>query len=258
MQRREWLKVLQRDPWFAGLAPNTVDVLLEHAVPRRYRAGERVYSVNDVSTGIFAVLSGGVRLSQYTPSGKQILFSTFSPGLWFGVISEFDGRPRPHNAVAVEASLLLHVSSASFREIVSRDWRHCFALAGAVVALFRTALEQLSGMRALPYPARVAQTLLAMSDHEQVVDPGHADPRVTQEDLAAMVGVTRQTVNRLLDEWERAGVIARGYGRVCLLDHAALAHLSAAEDAREARLTRTPTGRAPRPGLRTSPAMRRP
>jgi len=66
-----------------------------------------------------------------------------------------------------------------------------------------------------------------------------------------MVGVTRQTVNRLLTEWERAGVVARGYGRIHLSDHSALARLSAVEDAREARLTRTPTGRAQHRGLPT-------
>ena len=97
-------------------------------------------------------------------------------------------------------------------------------------------------------PTRVANSLRALREAAGL----------TQADVARRVGVTRQTVNRLLDEWERAGVIARGYGRVCLLDHAALARLSAAEDAREARLTRTPTGRVPRPGPRTSPATRRP
>jgi CRP-like cAMP-binding protein len=229
LDRTNWLRTLGRDPWFASLDPGLVELMLSLAVERKYRANEIVYSVNDVSSGMYGVLSGGVRLSQYTASGKHILFSTFSPGAWFGVISEFDGLPRPHNAVTVEPTRLLHLSSAAFREIVSRDWRYCFDMARCVVVLFRGALDLLSELRSLPYPARVAQTLLAISDHEVAVGGADADPRVTQDDLAAMVGVTRQTISRLLTEWESRGLVARGYGRIRLLDHPGLARISAME-----------------------------
>ena len=228
MDRTRWLGVLNRDPWFTSLRPELVDLMLSLALERRYAAHEIVYSANDASTGLFAVLSGGVRLSQNTESGKHILFSTFSPGTWFGVISEFDGLPRPHTAIAVEPTRLLQIPSAAFREIVSRDWRHCFDMARSVTVLFRGALEGLSALRALPYPARVAQTLLAMSDHEAAVGGDEAGPRVTQDDLAAMVGVTRQTISRLLAEWEAAGVVERRYGRIRLLDQARLGALAAA------------------------------
>ena len=229
MERARWLETLNRDPWFASLRPELVELILSLAIERRYAAHEIVYSANDPSTGLFCVLSGGVRLSQNTESGKHILFSTFSPGTWFGVISEFDGLPRPHTAIAVEPTRLLQISSHAFREIVSSDWRNCFDLARSVVALFRGALERLSALRAQPYPARVAQTLLAMSDHETAVGGDAAGPRVTQDDLAAMVGVTRQTINRLLAEWESAGLVHRLYGGVLLRDPERLARISEME-----------------------------
>lgn len=235
MDRARWLETLNRDPWFASLRPELVDLILSLAIERRYAANEIVYSANDPSTGLFCVLSGGVRLSQNTESGKHILFSTFSPGTWFGVISEFDGLPRPHTAIAVEPTRLLQISSHAFREIVSSDWRNCFDLARSVVALFRGALERLSALRAQPYPARVAQTLLAMSDHETAVGGDAAGPRVTQDDLAAMVGVTRQTINRLLAEWESAGLVRRQYGGVLLRDPERLARISEMESYPSAR-----------------------
>lgn len=229
MDRTQWIGRMERDPWFASLRPEMVALMMSLAVERRYRAGEIVYSANDPSSGLFGLLSGGVRLSQYTPAGKHIVFSTFSAGNWFGVISEFDGLPRPHNAVTVEPTRLLHLSSAAFREIVSRDWRNCFDMARSVVGLFRGALDLLSELRSLPYPARVAQTLLAMSDHEVSVGSEDPDPRITQEDLASMVGVTRQTINRLLNEWESAGLVRRRYGRIRLLDPVGLAGISSME-----------------------------
>jgi CRP-like cAMP-binding protein len=229
LDRPQWTEVLSRDPWFSSLDPGLAQLMLSMAVERKYRGNEIVYSANDAPSGMYGVLSGGVRLSQYTPAGKHLLFSTFSPGAWFGVISEFDGLPRPHNAITVEPTRLLHVSSAAFREIVSRDWRYCFDLARCVVALFRDALDLLSELRSVPYPARVAQTLLAISDHEVAVGGADADPRVTQEDLAAMVGVTRQTISRLLTDWEARGLVERGYGRIRLRDPAGLARITAPE-----------------------------
>lgn len=229
LDRNQWQDVLGRDPWFASLEPRMAGLMLSLAVERKYRANEIVYSVNDPPAGMYGVLSGGVRLSQYTPAGKHILFSTFSPGVWFGLISEFDGLPRPHNAVTVEPSRLLYLSSTAFREIVSRDWRYCFAMGRGVVVLFRHTLGLLSELRSLPYPARVAQALLAMSDHEVAVGSADPDPRITQEDLAAMVGVTRQTISRLLTAWEAQGLLQRRYGRVRLLDYPGLVRISAAE-----------------------------
>lgn len=229
MDRARWLETLNRDPWFGSLRPELVDLILSLAIERRYAAHEIVYSANDASTGIFCVLSGGVRLSQNTESGKHILFSTFSPGTWFGVISEFDGLPRPHTAIAVEPTRLLQISSHAFREIVSSDWRNCFDLARSVVVLFRGALDRLSALRAQPYPARVAQALLAMSDHEAGAGGDEVAPRVTQDDLAAIVGVTRQTINRLLTAWEDEGLVRRLYGRVRLIDPVRLARISAME-----------------------------
>lgn len=229
MDRARRLETLNRDPWFASLRPELVELILSLAVERRYAAHEIVYSANDPSTGIFCVLRGGVRLSQNTESGKHILFSTFSPGTWFGVISEFDGLPRPHTAIAVEPTLLLQIPSAAFREIAARDWRNCFDLARSVVVLFRVTLERLSALRVQPYPARVAQALLAMSDHEAGSGGDEVAPRVTQDDLAAMVGVTRQTINRLLTGWEDEGLVRRLYGRVQLVDPARLARISAME-----------------------------
>jgi len=226
-QRSEWIAKLSRDTWFASLRPEMVDQMLALAVERRYRPGQIVYAINAPSSGIFAVLSGNVRMSEYTVDGKLILSGAFSAGVWFGVISEFDGQPRPHTATAVQHTRLLHLSSPAVRELMAQDWRNCFDLGRCVVALYRRTLHSLSTLRAFDYPARVAQALLAMSDHEIVICSGDADPRVTQDDLAAAVGVTRQTIHKLLTDWEARGIIERGYGRIRLLNHRTLSRIAA-------------------------------
>jgi len=217
MDRTQLTQILCQDSWFASLRPEMADLMVSMAVRRRYRPGQMVYSMNDPRSGMFCVLSGCVRLSQFTQGGKHVLFGAFHSGVWFGLISEFDGQPRPHTVIAVEPTVLLHLPSAAVSDIMSRDWRNAFDLGRCVVALYRRTLEILSSTRTLNYQSQVARTLLALSDYALVIQEPDGAPRVTQEDLAAVVGVTRQTIHRLLTDWEARGWIARGYGRIRLL-----------------------------------------
>src|SRR3990167_6870105 len=84
-ERSLWIAKLSRDPWFASLRPEMVEQMLSLAVERRYRPGQAVYSINAPPSGMFGVLSGNVRLSEYTREGKLILAGAFSSGVWFGV-----------------------------------------------------------------------------------------------------------------------------------------------------------------------------
>lgn len=230
MNRAAMITTLRKDAWFASLRPEMTELMISMSLERRYSPGQVVYSTNDAPSGMFGVVSGCIRLSQFTPGGKHVLFGAFHAGVWFGLISEFDGLPRPHTAIAVEPTVLLHLPSRAVREIMSSDWRNAFDLGRCVVALYRRTLDILSNLRSLEYPARVAQTLLAMSDHALVVREPEAAPRVTQDDLASLVGVTRQTIHRLLSDWESRGWVARGYGRVRLLDSAALTAIATTFD----------------------------
>ncbi len=230
MNRDDKIACLNRDPWFASLRPEMADLLVDLAIERTYGAGQIVYTMDDVSTGMFCVITGGVRLSQLTPGGKHLLFGAMHSGMWFGVISEFDGLPRPYTAIAVEPSVLLRLPSAVIADIMSRHWRNAFDFGRCVVVLYRRTLALLSNHRTLDYAARTAQTLLAMSDYAIAEHKDGNEPRVTQEDLAAMVGVTRQTIYRLLAEWEAQGLIERGYGRVRLLDPVRLTSIAIATE----------------------------
>lgn len=225
-ERSLWIAKLSRDAWFSSLRPEMVHQMLTLAVERRYRPGQVIYSINAPPSGIFGVLSGNVRLSEYTRDGRLILAGAFNTGVWFGVISEFDGQPRPHTATAVQHTRILQLSSVAVRELMSTDWRNCFDLARCVAALYRRTLHSLSNLRTFDYPARVAQSLLAMSDHEIVICSGDSDPRVTQDDLAAAVGVTRQTIHKLLTDWETQGIVERGYGRIRLLNQRMLSRIA--------------------------------
>lgn len=228
-RKDEWMAMLSQDPWFASLRPEMVELLLSAATERRHAARTIVYGMNEAPDGIYAVLCGRVRLSEYTVDGRHILSGAFGRGVWFGVVSEFDGLPRPHTATAAEPTRLLHVPSAAVRDIMSRDWRNCYDMGRCVAGLYRRTLRVLSNHRKLDYPTRVAQTLLAMSDHEIVMRSAGMERRVTQEDLAASAGVTRQSINRLLNEWEERGLIERGYRHVKLVNPEGLAAIAADE-----------------------------
>ena len=235
MDRSALLETLERDAWFASLPADLVDLLLQLSVERHYQPNQLVYALNDPPSGTFGLLSGGIRMSHFTESGRHIVFATFSPGTWFGILSDFDGLPRPHNAVTVGPTRLLHLPSAGFRTLVDEHPHHVFHLARCLAVLTRASVDLLAETRTFPYPSRVAQVLLGMYDHAAAVRAADTDPRVTHEELAATVGVTRQTISRLLTDWEADGLIERRYGRIGLLDFPRLARIAAIEDGAQER-----------------------
>jgi CRP-like cAMP-binding protein len=208
---------LPPDPWFSGLAPTRRQALLARARPSTAPVGARVYGVGDPPDGFWAVVEGEVRLVSYPAIGMESVSMIVGPGAWFGELSVLDGGPRPHDAVVAKAAKLLHVPLAAFDQlaavhpIIFRD------LGILVCSRQRSALSFMAHSIAQPIAVRLTRTLLGAARAS-----GGADLQVRQEELAAMIGVSRQTVNKELKALERAGLVALSYGRIRICDPARL------------------------------------
>lgn len=208
---------LPPDPWFSGLAPARRQALLERARPSTAPAGARVYGIGDPPDGLWAVIEGEVRLVSYPAIGVESVSMIVGPGAWFGEVSVLDGGPRPHDAVVAKAVRLLHVPLAAFDQlaeihpIIFRD------LGILVCSRQRSALTFLGHSIAQPIAVRLARTLAGAARAS-----GGLDLQVRQDELAAMIGVSRQTVNKELKALERAGLVELAYGRIRICDAARL------------------------------------
>jgi len=218
-----------------------VDLIINRSVQRDVASGSLIYATGDLSTGQFAVLSGEVRLVANTNDGKHILYRVLKPGSWFGHLSVLDQQPRFQDAVATAPTRLLHLSTSTFNAIIEQEPRYVLQFSQLLCQDIREAMSMLAEMKAMPLPNRVAQVLLQTSD---VPSPSSANCRMTQEALAAMIGTSRQTVNRVLRRFEEKKMIRIEYGRVIVCNPSMLS-VAAGRD---------PTGMRPKRQVQTSVA----
>jgi CRP-like cAMP-binding protein len=215
--------VFARNAWFASLATPQREALLSKANPRHYRDGACVYNVGDAPEGLHVVQSGEVRLISYPGQGKQVLGLILTPGDWFGEISFIDGGPRPHDAVCVGNSVVLCVANREVGKLTEADpglFRHVALLC---CAHQRAALARLELMTGYAAATRLIPSLWELSRSSCT----EASPvvRVSQEELAGVVGVTRQRLNRLLQPLVHDRLIQLDYGRITILDQRRFASL---------------------------------
>jgi CRP/FNR family transcriptional regulator, cyclic AMP receptor protein len=217
MTREEMLRILMRDKWFASLPAELVGLILKHSFEREYPAGKTIFNANDEPNGQFAVLEGEVRLVSHSDNGKDVLFDRFHSGAWFGHLSVLDGLPRFQDAVACCHTRVLQLPMAGFQEIITKRPQYVVDFARLICFHIRVAMQAVIEARTSPFPERLARLLINLEGlPEKAHKPAH-QPRVTQEAIAAMTGTTRQTVSRLLKEWQRDGLISIHYGRAVIL-----------------------------------------
>jgi CRP-like cAMP-binding protein len=216
--------LVERGRWFSALPPDCRERLLNAAVLRPMQAGEALFRQGDANAGLYCVVAGSVRIGTQPQPEREMLLSVLEPPQWFGEIACLDGGPRTHDAVARTAATLLLVPLPALERLAADDprwWRFLGQLLAEKVRALFSGLEELGG---LPAPARVARRLLAMAQGHGMLAPGLAQRMVAvnQQQLGAMLSLTRQTVSEVLREFEARGLVKRRYGAIELLDWAAL------------------------------------
>ena len=159
-----------------------------------------------------------MRVGAVSSAGKEALLTLVESPHWFGEISLFDGQPRTHDAYAEGPTRLLWIPQAPLLEWLARQpeyWRDLALLMSHKLRWVFVALEQQSLLAAAP---RVAQRLLQMAEGYGERDVAQWRLQVSQEQLALMLSLSRQTINQILRSLEQAGVVRLGYGEVEIVD----------------------------------------
>ncbi|MBI6954637.1 MULTISPECIES: Crp/Fnr family transcriptional regulator [unclassified Pseudomonas] len=204
--------------WFRQLPVTVQDSLLALGRPRELAAGQRLFQRGDAPCGLYAVLEGAMRVGAVSSAGKEALLTLVESPHWFGEISLFDGQPRTHDAYAEGPTRLLWIPQAPLLEWLAfqpEHWRDLALLMSQKLRWVFVALEQQSLLAAAP---RVAQRLLQMAEGYGERDVAQWRLQVSQEQLALMLSLSRQTINQILRSLEQAGVVRLGYGEVEIVD----------------------------------------
>jgi CRP-like cAMP-binding protein len=216
----ELLSRLGGNPWFAALPPADRKALVAACERVHLAAGEMLFRQGDAvppgQGAFFGVVAGGIKASSLREDGKEAILVVLEVGNWFGEISLIDGQPRTHDATAVGDTEVLALPRPAFDRMMQRP---AFAL--AVCRLLAGRVRSLYGMvedaTLRSTRARVARRLLllARGDATQARDARPVVP-VSQEALAMMLGVSRQTLSKELQQLAREGAIELGYGKIAI------------------------------------------
>jgi CRP/FNR family cyclic AMP-dependent transcriptional regulator len=195
--------------WFSSLSPTLRAAILARANVRRLADGAPLAAKGSPAEDWTGVAKGAVRVSSVSLSGKQVSLTYVEPGTWFGDIALFDGLPRTHDATAHGPTTLLIVRKADFRELLSQHVELYDALLRLNCRRLRLMFNLIEDLNTKPLAARLAKQLLLLAKSYGIAqgEEIRIGLQLAQEDLAQLLGASRQRVNQELKELERDGVL---------------------------------------------------
>ncbi|WP_439572903.1 Crp/Fnr family transcriptional regulator [Phreatobacter sp.] len=208
-----------RTEFFAALPPEVTSRLLERAHPVKVGANQTLFIAGDPGDGCYIIDEGLLKVELASEAGVNRILALLRPGAVVGELSLIDGRPRSASVSALRASKLRFVSRAVFDDLVAGDLATLKVVAAMLATRLRDTNQALASSNFMPVKDRVAVALVALAEgFGQTVGPGRTliKVKLSQGDIAAMAGVSRETASRILNDWLRRGDVSRLAGYYCI------------------------------------------
>ena len=209
-QRANAADALRRCPLFSRVDDATLLRCMESLRSRRYRRNETIFHQGDPGDSLYVIESGAVKIVLPDPEGEEgAIIATLGPGDFFGELALLDGEEHSATAVALEATEAQVLRRDAFDRLVDEDPNLRRALFAGLVGELRRLTQHVGELHFLNLPGRLALRIVRMA---RDAEPGaRGEIRLSwpfsQSELAAMIGGTRQTVNRLLADFAAEGLI---------------------------------------------------
>jgi CRP/FNR family transcriptional regulator, cyclic AMP receptor protein len=218
--------IIARNSLFRALPEQTVAQIASLASRRSYKPDAVVFMRGDPGDALYGVVTGRVRISASAAGGKEVFLNIMEPGDAFGEIALLDGQPRTAAATTLAPTELMIIRREDFLGLVKREPQLAVHLIELLCKRVRWTSEQMEDSSLLNVPARLAKRLLSLAtSHGRKMESG-AQVKLSQEDLAQFLSLSRQIVNKHLQTWKRQGWISLGRGSITLLDERALRNLT--------------------------------
>jgi CRP/FNR family cyclic AMP-dependent transcriptional regulator len=203
----------------SALPAGFTQTLFSHAAPKKLAADQTLFVAGDEADGCYRVEKGFLKVTMVSAGGSERILAVMSAGMMLGELSMIDGEPRSASVVAIGDSELAFVSRADFLALAAEHPEVMQQIAMLLARRLRDTNRHVAAASFLSLKGRTARVLLTLADaFGQPVAPGRTliRQKITQSDLAAMAGIARENVSRILNEWTRAKSISRISGYYCI------------------------------------------
>jgi CRP-like cAMP-binding protein len=209
---------LSVNPLFTGLEEFYLDDLLEVGELRSWAGGSQVICEGDCGEAVYFIVSGRAKVTLYSEQGREIVLSVLKRGDMFGEMSIMDEKPRSANVETVKDLSCLVVKKDAFLKYLSVHHRVYRTMFAYLTTRLREATRKIGGLALLDVCGRIAHTLIGMakpSADDEIV----TIERPTHEELAAMIGSSREVVSRALKKMSNEGYIKIEKKQILLFMH---------------------------------------
>jgi CRP/FNR family transcriptional regulator, cyclic AMP receptor protein len=207
-------------PLFAALDPEGAAALRASLVARDVVKGDVIFSEGQAGDQMYVIVEGKVKLGQTSSDGRESLLGVLGPGEMFGELSLFDPGLRTSTATALTDSIVLALGNDQLRPWLSGRPEVAAALLQALARRIRRTNEAMADLVFSDVPGRVAKALMELGEKFGEITPDGllVTHDMTQEELAQLVGASRETVNKALADFAQRGWIRLESRQVLILD----------------------------------------
>lgn len=221
-------QVIENSHLFSGLDRKLIGRIAATATIKSLSENELLFQKGDPADALWGVLSGRVVIQMCSDDGKEMVLEAFEAGDVFGEVGVLDFGPRHVTATAEIPSKLFRLERKHFLEHLQSSSELCFRVFSLLCSQLRNTTETLEDTALYKLPKRLAKKLTSLSDaNGNYGDDGQPILHVMQMDLAKMLGVNREAVNRNLREWEKRGWVSLKHQQIEIHERKSLADLAA-------------------------------
>ena len=218
--------ILEGHPLFSGLSADIIERLCAYAKMKDIKRGATIFTKGEPGQSMFAVCGGTVKISVPSAEGKDAVFNFIDEGGIFGEIALLDGRPRTADAIAITKCQLMMIDRRDFLPLLRSHPELAARIIDVLCTRLRHTSEQVEDIVFLDLPGRLAKALLHLAGGRDASAQSQKIA-ITQREIGQVIGMSRESTNKQLRDWQRRKWIKVERGSIVILQHAALSALAA-------------------------------
>lgn len=212
--------ILQQIPLFSSLKQPELDAIDRVSITKKFPKDKIILLEDEEGDTLFIIIKGKVKVTTYSESGKEVIFSILNAGDFFGEMSLLDGKPRSATVVSMEDAQIQLIRRTEFYRLLENHPRIALRLLEELASRLRKADERIESLAILDVTGRIAGILLQFAEDRGIINNSEViiKSRPTHQELANMVGTTRETVTRVLKQLEEKSYIMMAGKDVTILN----------------------------------------
>ena len=214
--------LLRNVPLFSQLPEAPLSLLTKVVGRKSYTRGTTIINAGDPTDALYIVISGRLKVMMSDDEGREVILAILGQGEFFGEMGLVDDAPRSATVIAIEPCELLVMSKADFKKCLGENFDIAMGVMRGLVKRLRDADKKIGSLALMDVYGRVARLLLEMSetvDGQKVVTK-----KLPKQDIAKMIGASREMVSRVMKDLQTGGYIEVKGGAIFLRDNVLMAH----------------------------------